>query len=112
MISVTAFSQNSLVSYDKTVCSWSPVKADFDKCIDSRANIKFIFSADWSTLYTVGDVNATFFLDEGSIEGNIMTFNAQLDNNEKCMIFMDSKNKLIKFLFKEQGTSVLVVYFL
>ena len=112
MISVAAFTQNSLVSYDKTVCSWNPRVENFDNCIDSKANMKFIFSADWSTLYTVGDVNATLFLDEGSITGNIMTFNAILENNEECMIFMDSKEKLIKFLFKEKGTAMLVIYFL
>jgi hypothetical protein len=94
------------------VCKWSEYTKDFEDCVKNSASIKFIFSADWSTLYTVGDVNITLFLDEGKIDGDVMSFNAVTDGEETCMVFVDARTHTLKLLFKESGDVMLVTYFI
>ena len=112
MVSVTAFSQTVLRSKSKVVCSWNTYKQEFDNCVDSRTDIKFFFNNDYTILYSVGDVEATFYLDEGEVLNDVLTFEADLVGDEHCVIYLDSKNNLLKFMFDQNGTTILVIYLL
>lgn len=112
LISVTTFSQTVLRSKLKVVCSWNSYSQKFDNCIDSRTDMKFFFNNDYSILYSVGDVEATFYLDEGTLLDNVLTFEADLVGDEHCVIYLDRKNNLLKFMFDESGSTLLVIYLL
>lgn len=112
VVSTYSFSQKTLQTSEKMVCKWSEYSKGFEDCVKSSANMKFIFSDDWSTLYTVGDIQITFFLDEGKIDGDVMSFSAVTNGDETCMVFVDAKTHTLKLLFRESGDVMLVTYFI
>ena len=111
VVSTYSFSQKTLSSEEKVVCTWNEYEGNFTNCITSRASIKFVFNKEYTIMFTVGDVNATFYLDEGTIEGDNLTFNATADG-EDCMVFLNNQTNTVKFLFKNSGKTMLVTYLL
>lgn len=111
VVSTYSFSQKTLSSEEKVVCTWSEYEGNFTNCITSRASIKFVFNREYTIMFTVGDVNATFYLDEGTIDGDNITFNATADG-ENCMVFLNNQTNTVKFLFKNSGKTMLVTYLL
>ena len=112
LCTASVFSQKSLYSVEKTVCTWDEDINDFTNCEYARTSVRFLFNKDFTVLKTTGDIEITFYLGKGKVNGELLSFESVTHDYQNCTVYVDSRSNTVKFLFTENDVIVLVTYML